>query len=377
MRTTTGIAARTAIAFVVLALPRGAQAESGSADLATRYLESSRYALAAATDLIRDGVDHDSLCVCGDAQSTDNLCLSLRGLTEAQRDFCRRVIIATAASVGKLNKGERRVPLAISADPLYVADPFGNQMEVTAGTDLGPAGPIIASYDHIRTLGPMDLLALLGHEFHHKAAFPKPETFITDNDPIGPFTQPGGGRTLLDAVGAAVAWYAYEHQLIGREVQVADSYTCEVTEETTGIDFFTVGESARIGLDLSGGNAYETGVGNWPTDLQCALLNDQTHQLLFRVKIHESKGCNHPAAADYRSRWTRVELWQIETPTALAVEPKQRKLASRVVYGWNPLCDRKAATPLALDFREDGGPTGISRHYQFKVQYVSSADRTP
>jgi hypothetical protein len=332
---------------------------------AAQYLERARRKLKVVNVMIGRGMDREGLCTCADAQSTSAVCLALRGLTPEQATLCKAVIVQTADRVAALATSNATVPFAVSADSLYVEDPFGNKMEVSAGTSLGPEGPILVSYDRLLSMSPLDLLSLLGHEFHHKAFYPAPGQFITDNDPIGAFAFPGGGRRLLDAIGAGLAWYAYQHGLIGETLATIDHYACNIAEATTGLDFQAMGGSARSFSD--GGKTYETGVGNWPSDFGCSIGVLPEGELLFRVKIHEETACS-PAGST--TRWTTLELWRSDDGATSDAPTRLTRLARRQIPGWNPLCEKTASRQMAISHREGQGVT--AKTYTFTVQYLET-----
>jgi hypothetical protein len=79
-------------------------------------------------------------------------------------------------------------------------------------TELGPKGPVKITSQAVSSATALGLLALIAHEFGHKVkAGNVAKDYVEDNKEVGPFKGPGGGRRFLDAMGAAIALYIYDH----------------------------------------------------------------------------------------------------------------------------------------------------------------------
>lgn len=358
-----------AINFISIA--KASTGVGSGGDVIDLYLESTRLSLLDSLEsLVSKPSNGDSLCDCKADPNNNPLCGKLRALTPDQRQLCRAFILETASEIITLNLGRpsrSRVPFLLSMEPITVADPNGNLRPVSAATPLGPDGPITFHYDSVRMLSPMFILALIAHEFGHKATFRG--EIIDDNPIIAAFDFPGGGRALLDAVGAGVAWYASTADFVGREFGVMDTFTCDVLETTSNMGLPAMGDSQRLFLSRDKLDAYETGIGFSPRQLPCNWRNDQATIISFQLKIHEDQGCSNKSSAK-ASRYTTIETWIYH----LAVKPGDtppppEKLREVQMKGFNPICEADPTVPIVFDLAYG------ARNYHVEMRYRRSTGR--
>ena len=159
------------------------------------------------TQISKSGYDASMLCQTSKSQNIDvTLAAELANLSQDQISFCQNFIQTETSSYQSWAGANPQTTFSISDSPLSVTGIGGVPLSVVAMTGFGPTGSITVNRADGENLTTAQLVALIGHEFGHKVSFQG--SYITDNDPIGPFTAPGGGRTFLNAVGAAIATFA-------------------------------------------------------------------------------------------------------------------------------------------------------------------------
>ncbi len=343
-------------------ISRGSGVGTGG-DIIDSFIAAQRYNLVRTLFTLRQGQGLATLCRCPDEKSTDPGCTYLSSLNDAQRIFCSQFILASLPQLYSLNTKDPVTPLTLTSQPLLFPGPDGQMRPVIAVTDKGPLGPVKMNYDKVKWLWPSQVIAVLGHEFGHKVEFQGIGNFIDDNKPIGPFKAASGGRNLLDAVGAALAWRAYELAFIGGYAGVDDVFSCSIKELVSGVENGTSGRSARL-FQNGSLDQYETGIGVLPRDTQCyAVEKGGQSQLFFRAKIHEGAGCRGEGAEE--KRWTKLEIWRYFSDTSKAAV----LLISHTIPGSNLTCGSETKEPLTLEFET---PTA---HYLFEAKYLETIRR--
>ena len=283
-----------------------------------------------------------------------------------QQNFCRDFILETLDQVISLNHKQPITPFELSDKPLYVPDPYGKPRRVSAMTELGPEGGIRFHYESIKILSPMTLLALMSHEFGHKVFFKG--ALVEDNPAIGPFNFLDGGRALLDSVGAAVALYAAEKRLVGKEFGIDDRFSCKVRNLENGTGLSSSGISPRLFLEPTNFDFYEAGLGRFPRDFTCGMDEFFNRSSLeVRLNVHEEIGCgDNPTSGE---RWTKMELWRVYTPQLGQETPEPQKLQDQFLPNFNPLCGETPSAPMIIEYL-----VGNAR-LRFEVRYELSYGR--
>lgn len=180
--------------------------------------EASTFAAQVNCDLLRSAV----------------LCQRINSMTKEQRAFVNAFLKSTIKQFIDLNTTKNPTGLIVVSEKLSLNDSKGATRDLGAMTVIGPYGDIIFSESALIVITDRERVALLAHEFGHKVSFNG--KYITDNDPIGPFTGSDGGRKFLDAFGASVAAY------LAQTENKASIYTntnpvCDTVSNTLDIEY--------------------------------------------------------------------------------------------------------------------------------------------
>jgi len=189
---------------VLLSLACGARGEGnailyGGGDPVYQRLEIARLVFAASMGQVQRGVDADTLC-----QEK-----GLQFFNDAQRSLCREFILSKKDELLAFAKRNLESLIAVIPGTLTLPDVLGTRLPITAKTPLGPKGKIELSFDRVQHMSVLDLVEVLGHELGHKVLVQG--RYVDDSLPFGEFTQPGGGRSLLNLVGLSIRLYANKH----------------------------------------------------------------------------------------------------------------------------------------------------------------------
>jgi hypothetical protein len=301
-----------------------------------------------------------------DRTNTDKLCSTNVNLTESQKAFCREFIFSALPQILKLNRTAPVTPFSLTSFRLFVEDPFGNTRQVSAMTPLGVEGEIVFSREVVRLLSPRNLMSLMTHEFGHKVTLKSQGTPISDNQPVGPFDFPGGGRVLLDSVGEALAQAAVEKRLIGDSFGISDFFECRLQHMGTDLEFSSSGFSTRFFFQAQDYDAYETHIGYFPQDLRCEIQDRVSgDRLSLQMTIHEEAGCQFELDG---KRWTKMSIFNVEKDSGT-----QTLLKEELYDAYNPMCSN--------DFDNVNLPvyTEVDWHgkkYKFEVSYLNSVGRS-
>ena len=185
----------------------GGNAEGfGGGDGLTGLVKTSEAHVMSALTLIQKGTDTATLCQLPSAYPNLDKRIQriLSSLTPGQVTYCKNFITANASNLLAIMQKSPPVGTVISLDPVQVIFPNGQLQPVDAKTLFGPSGDITFSAQALNLLTGPELDVVVAHEFLHKIFVNSISGYVTDNDPIGPFTV---GRDLLDNVGAGIALY--------------------------------------------------------------------------------------------------------------------------------------------------------------------------
>lgn len=348
------------VLWIVLSWTASASTGVGSGDSIERYLKGTRHVLGEVAQGISGVFDTSHLCTCP-KPDTEFTCQYLRSLNADQRRYCQGFLKNTAPQIAELATGFSPVPFRLTEKPIMVKDPDGTYRPVVAMTPIGPGGDVLWNYQRVNQLWPVGLLGVMAHEFGHKVEFGGLGKFIEDSMQFPPFNFPDGGRSLLDAAGAAIAQLARDTGRIPVYVGTEDRFSCEIEDSLAGTGPYFSGESPRMfwGRDT---NQYDVGVGIYPKDLQCNYKEPGGESYLsFRVRILERVGCEI-ATAPVGKRSTEFSLWRVfEKPTRV----KPAELLSQLkVEGKNPLCGDSVPMELPVSLRD--------RELAFSVKYLGT-----
>ena len=185
----------------------GGNAEGfGGGDALTGLVKTAGIQVTNALTQIQSGTNTGALCkIPTDMPNLDKrIQRILSSLTPAQISYCRSFITTNAGKLLAIIQQNPPIAMNISLDPLQVIFPNGQLQSVDAMTPFGPSGDIKISAQSIQLLSGPELNLVVAHEFSHKIYVSAISGYVTDNDPIGPYTV---GRDLLDNVGAGIALY--------------------------------------------------------------------------------------------------------------------------------------------------------------------------
>lgn len=130
----------------------------------------------------------------------------LNQMTADKLVYCRQVLSAKAQALAGFFSRAPEEMVQFVTSPLEVEE-GGSSVRVIARTELGPAGKILLNRDAIERMADIELAALLVHEAGHKISMG--QGYLSDEAAEAPFDGAGGGRALLDLIGAAAALYSH------------------------------------------------------------------------------------------------------------------------------------------------------------------------
>ncbi|MBC7457872.1 MAG: hypothetical protein H7235_06310 [Bdellovibrionaceae bacterium] len=207
-------------------------------------------------------------------------------LSPEQTNFCRQYFLTMVSDILKMNQGKDKTLFVLREEPLKVVGPDGKPMMVAARTDLGPNGPIEFHRDSVKTLLPTQVLFLITHEFQHKSYFNG--SFITDNDPIGPFVI---GRDLIDSAAESIVALARRNGKVGTQFGIRDIFDCIAN---TGVSQLGARISSSRLFQNSDLMTYNTSFSKNPTDGSIFLPETNDSSLILRFDISEPNNCGDP-----------------------------------------------------------------------------------
>ena len=244
-------------------------------------------------------------------------------LSPDQTKFCRQYFLSLISDILKISQGKDKTLFVLREEPLKVIGPDGKPMMVAARTDLGPNGPIEFHRDSVKTLLPTQVLFLITHEFQHKSYFNG--SFITDNDPIGPFVI---GRDLIDSAAESVVALARRNGKVGAQFGIRDIFDCIAN---TGVSQLGARISSSRLFMTSDLMTYNTSFSKNPTDGSIFLPETNDSSLVLRFDISEPNNCGDPNLL----RNTKV---QIIRSIRLADGSTQENIISEKQMASNPMC---------------------------------------
>lgn len=357
----------TCILFAILPTPKG-RASTGvgsGGDAIDLFLKTTQQILVELVGYLRSpnaSTALKNLCTCPTDMPNHIYCRHLQTLNLEQVELCRNYIIETLDQYLMLNYGETKIPIQLTSKKLEVLDPNGFLRPVTAITELGPKGPIWFNEERARTLNPLGMFALLAHEVGHKVSFRG--IYIDDNPPAWSFSEPGGGRALLDAVGAGLVTAAVDRHLLGEYFTVMDRFLCRITDLTSGFSMDSSGTTPRTFTALPSLDHYRTGVGRSNEDFSCQLRETNRSSIVLRVEMREEVGCASPQKIDERG--TQVELWRVFDTQGNSETPQPQLISATHYDGLNPVCLGPHQRPVEVEF------AGSNRPFKFSLVYQGS-----
>lgn len=161
--------------------------------------------------LLKISEDKDAaskLCRCEGEYAQYPACKSLEKLNEEQVSFCGKFISDRAAALSNLLKSTVRIQWT---DQVLLVKENGSTMPVDALAIYNDK-TILINKENYLNLTSNERNFLLGHEIFHLTEWDKKP--VTDEQKIGPMTESTGGRTLLNAVGAALVMYSIQNDIV-------------------------------------------------------------------------------------------------------------------------------------------------------------------
>ena len=222
-----------------------------------------------------------------------------------------------------MSQGKDKTLFVLREKPLKVTGPDGKPMMVAARTDSGPNGPIEFHRDSVKTLLPTQVLFLITHEFQHKSYFNG--SFITDNDPIGPFVI---GRDLIDSAAESIVALARRNGKVGTQFGIRDIFDCIAN---TGVSQIGARISSSRLFQSSDLMSYNTSFSKNPTDGSIFLPETNDSSLILRFDIAEPNNCGDLNVL----RNTKI---QIIRSVRLADGSIQEEIVSEKQLSSNPMC---------------------------------------
>jgi hypothetical protein len=292
-------------------------------------------------------------------------CQAMSWLTPEQQLLCAEFTRSALLPISRLNGGERPTELKHVNEPIVVPSPSGEPRRVAAETECGAHGPIVFHYDTVRTYSPKQLFQVLAHEFGHKVAFQNAPC-VGDNEPIGAFSAPGGGRKLMDAFAMALTQEALERGIIGDDFGLLDYFRCTSINNNTGDSARATVVSQRMVFDKGVFDRFETGVGIVPRDSICELSNSRFEpeaRYLVRMRISENAGCR--LTDDAKGRRTEIGVIKVYEPDQNGHTRPTEEIVNQVFEGVNPICENEPR-----DF-ETHFSTGYG-NFSFQVRYLTT-----
>lgn len=333
------LAAVMGILTSVPVLADGGSAVGNGGDIVSRFLESTRYTL---RETFRRIVTVP--------KKQDALCALQAELSPDQKTECRKFLVDTARQVLELNQIQPVTQFLLRDEPLRVIGPDGEERQVDARTPLGREGNIEFHYPAVRNFSPVQLLALMTHEFGHKVLFEG--RYVEDNVPTATFAM---GRALLDAVAFALTSFAQEERLVGTYFRLFDAFRCTISIASGGTTG-TQGGSPRLFEDHQNFDQFVTGIGVRPNDLQVWVIESAGSLLSFRAEIREAHGCHQ---GETEGRGVKIEI------VRQRLGQQEEVVAAHQIDGWNPVCEESPRS-LSLEFGS----------YRFECLFTGSYGRS-
>lgn len=153
-----------------------------------------------------------SLCECIQKFEGHGICEPLRNLNTDQRYFCSSLLREQASELLKLINGPHPVRLTWTNENVEVHENRGlRAVEAVANP---AAHEITIHQKRFLEMRAYERIFLLTHELMHFVQINN--KFLSDEAPIGPFTEADGGRQLINAIAAATVMHGADHELIGK-----------------------------------------------------------------------------------------------------------------------------------------------------------------
>ena len=149
-----------------------------------------------------------NLCRCTGSYANYPACKSLEKLNNEQVIFCAKFIKERSADLASLLE-KSEVTVQWTEEALRVKENNAN-LPVDALT-IYSSKAILINKENYLNLESNERNFLLGHEIFHLSSYEKQP--VSDEQKIGPFNTTTGGRSLLNAVGAALVMYSVQNRI--------------------------------------------------------------------------------------------------------------------------------------------------------------------
>jgi hypothetical protein len=155
-----------------------------------------------------DQLSESNLCRCTGNYAQYPACKSLEKLTDEQVNFCAKFIKERSSVLSQLLE-KSEVTIQWTEEALRVKENNAN-LPVDAVTIYSNKAIMINKENYLR-LESNERNFLLGHELFHLTTYENNP--VSDEQKIGPFSSNTGGRSLLNAVGAALVMYSLQNKI--------------------------------------------------------------------------------------------------------------------------------------------------------------------
>lgn len=149
------------------------------------------------------------LCECNDTFAGHAICETLKALSTEQKNYCQTFLQTNAQS---LRTALLRTQINWTEDIMSVQESTGLRA-ADAVTDQ-KNNMITLSQPKFYKLKAYERIFLLSHELGHLISVDN--SYISDEQKIGPFQTSDGGRQLLNAIGSAIAMDAYDNEVLSK-----------------------------------------------------------------------------------------------------------------------------------------------------------------
>lgn len=199
--------------------------------------------LDAALAIINDGsrnmsADSKTLCTCSEGWVDNDLCRVLSQLSDAERAACRELLIKHAPELTELSKRDSKLRFEWADSPMSVRILNNSTRKVDAVSQVEKE-TIIVNRRRFFEMPLMFRTALITHELLH---FVQINGGYTDDEkPAPPFKS---GRSMLDALGAALTMESFEKQSFD-EIRDLESVSRSKRRNWIYVDFSGVHHQAK------------------------------------------------------------------------------------------------------------------------------------
>ena len=199
--------------------------------------------LDAALAIINDGsrniaADSKTLCTCSEGWVDNDLCRVLSQLSDDERKACRELLVKNASELSELSKRDSKLRFEWADSPMSVLTSNKSNRKVDAVSQIDKQ-LITINRQRFFQMPLMFRTALITHELLH---FVKINGEYTDDEkPAPPFKS---GRSMLDALGAALTMESFERQSFD-EIRDLESVSRSKRRNWVYVDFSGVHHQAK------------------------------------------------------------------------------------------------------------------------------------